>query len=212
MEPRGGGHGPGGGRTPGGGRGRLRVAGPNPATRRLLAPVLHRGRGRPGQARRQHRRLRRHRRVASLAALRRRRVPGRDVAGGAARPRLRARLADPPGRDLVGPTRRRHPLAVRAAHRIVVDQPQPAVRPGRCPSGGRGTAQLGAGPGPAGAHHPQFRPSGVRAQGSLGHGLVLPGAGWGGCAGPRPGTVWRRGARCSSTRARACAASATRTG
>ena len=83
---------------------------------------------RAGQARRQRRRLRRRRRVAPLAAHRRPGLRRGDVAGRRAGHRLRARPADAPGRDPLGPPRRRHAVVVRPAHRLVEHLPQPALR------------------------------------------------------------------------------------
>ena len=51
-----------------------------------------------------------------------------DVARRRAGHRLRARPADAPRRDPLGPPRRRHPVELRPAHRLVVDLPQPALR------------------------------------------------------------------------------------
>ena len=73
-------------------------------------------------------RLRRRRRVAPLAAHRRPRLRRDDVAGGRAGHRLRARPADAPRRDPLGPPRRRHAVVVRPAHRVVEHLPQPALR------------------------------------------------------------------------------------
>ena len=75
----------------------------------------------------------------------------------------------PRGRSRCSPDRRRSATACDAAW----PSPTRLARSG----------PAGAGPGPPGAHHPHLRPSGVRAQGSLGHGLVLPGAGWGAARG-----------------------------
>ena len=104
-------------------------------------------------------------------------LPRGDVADGRAGHRLRARPADPPRRDPLGPPRRRHAVAVRAAHRLVVDLPQPALRRSRSPrrsatSGPTGSCRRAR----LGPRHPR-RARRVRPEAPLGDGLVLPGAG-----------------------------------
>ncbi len=55
-------------------------------------------------------------------------LPRGHVAGGRQGHRLRARPPDRPGRDPLGPPRRRHAVVVRPAHRLVEHLPQPALR------------------------------------------------------------------------------------
>ena len=162
VEPRRGGHGPRPRRPPRRGRAGLRVARRPPARRRLLAPVLlaattaHRGRA--GQARRQRVRLHRRRRVAPLAAHRRPRLRRDHVADRRAGHRLRARPADAPRRDPLGPPRRRHAVELRPAHRLVVDLPQPALRHRHRRAARPRAPRLGALGRPPGPRHPRRCP------------------------------------------------------
>ena len=68
----------------------------------------------------------------------------------------------------------RIPRGVRPAHRVVVDLPQPPLRHRLCRAPRPRTARLGAGRRPAGpCRGPPAR--GLRPQGGVRHGLVLPG-------------------------------------
>ena len=185
VEPRGDGDGAVDRRPPRRGRAGLRVVGADATTGRQLVQLLRRGRrwhrrqprhrGGGRQARHQRVRLRRDRGVAPLAdhagpGLRR-----APVADGPPGHRLGALAADRAGRDRVGPRGRRH---ARGRTRC-----SPAPRPSTTRSTarvrlaelvGRRPAPLGPGPRRARAGHPH-RPARLRAQGALGHGLVLPG-------------------------------------
>ena len=126
------------------GRAGLRVAGRRAARRRRLAPVLPGRPHRAGQARRQRRRLRRRRRLAPLARHRRPRLRRGDVADGREGHRLRARPADPAGRDPLGPPRRRHAVVVRPAHRLVVASATACAAPSPSPSCSATSAPTGS--------------------------------------------------------------------
>ena len=110
-------------------RGRLPWLADVQRPRRLVAQLLPRRRSRGRQARHQRVRLRRHRRVAPLADHRRR---GRRRAS-CGRSCERAidwvlQLQTPAGEVIWARERRRHPVVVRAADRLVVDRPLARVR------------------------------------------------------------------------------------
>ena len=135
VEPRRGGHGPRPRRSPHRGRACLRLAGVGAAARRLVAPVL------PGR----------------LASSRTSSTPTPSPTSRAGvwhhwllfddrgfvesmwpvverGHRLRARSADATRRDHLGPSRRRHAVVVRPAHRLVEHVPLPALRDRARPS------------------------------------------------------------------------------
>ncbi len=128
--------------------------------------------------------------------------------------RLRARPADPPRRDPLGPPRRRHPVVVRPAHRLVEHLPQPALRGGRRRAARPRAARLGAqrrppGPASSGPTAPARPPTpSPRRPGGPWTGTTRCWAGC--CATPRPTArldarrdafvVEGRGVRCVSDR------------
>ena len=177
VEPRRGRHGPGCHGAPGRGGGRIPVAGGEPASIGCLAPVLPGRRDRGPQVRRQRDRLRGHRGVAPLAADRRPGIPGVDVVGRGAGDRLRTGPSDPPWRDPVGQARGRHTMVVRPVDGIGQHLPQPAMRGGRGRGDGPRATRLGTLAGPPGPRGTYPARRGLRAEGPLGDGLVLPGAG-----------------------------------
>ena len=186
----------------------LRMARPPPAARWRLAPLRGRRQGDRGQARCQRVRLPGDRVVVPLAALPRPQLSRRPLPDDRAGDRLRPRSSGAPGRDPLGTTQRRHPVAVRAADRVVVDLAVAAVRGGAGRCRRAGAARLGAVRRATGSDDPRPRRGprarGVRAETALGDGLVLPGAGRLALpaaqanASPRTGTV----SCCATSRAR----------
>ena len=156
-------------------------------------------------------RLRRRRRLAPLAAHRRPRLRRDAVAGRRAGHRLRARPPDPARRDPLGPPRRRHPVDLRPAHRLVVDLPQPALRHRPRRAARPRAPRLGALRRPAGPRDPR-RARRLRPQAPLGHGLVLPGARRRRARRRRPRPASTSAATRSSSTAAACAACPTARG
>ena len=109
------------------------------------------GLGRAGQARRQRVRLHRLRRVAPLPAPQGRRLPRVHVADGRAGDRLRARPADAARRDPLGPSRRRLPVDLRAAHRLVVASATRCAPPSASPTSSATSDPTGSAPPPPSA-------------------------------------------------------------
>ena len=89
-------------------------------------------------------------------------------------------LQTPAGRDPLGPPRRRHPVVVRPAHRLVEHLPQPALRHRDRRAPRPRASRLGALSAARLAHvirpTPRRPPRRLRPEAPLGHGLVLPGA------------------------------------